>query len=450
MKRRNFLKGALLATAGVRSGNTQINNQSLFGPLIADPETILDLPKEFTYQIIARVGDEMDDGLLVPGRADGMHAFKGSEGKIIIICNHENHPTSFSHGPFGKENEKLGLIDQNLVYDFGKGKTPSTGGTTSIVYNPMTKKTERQYLSLAGTEINCAGGPTPWGSWLSCEETFKNPGTAFEGNLVVEREKRHGYVFEVPITSKKSVKPVPLKAMGRFEHEAASVDPVSGFIYLTEDKHRSLFYRFTPNVPKKLSRGGQLQALSIVEKPSFDTRNWFSRQMEEGKWMSTNWINLNDVDSNSNDLRLRGYDQGAAIFARGEGICYADDSFFFTATIGGTERMGQIFEYRPNRTNNKNEAGHIRLITESTTNSLLRHADNLVMSPWGDLIICEDTFEHCGLVGIKPNGEQYTLADNPYTDSELAGICFSPDGLIMFVNIQERGLTLAISGPWPS
>jgi hypothetical protein len=193
-----------------------------------------------------------------------------------------------------------------------------------------------------------------------------------------------------------------------------------------------------------------LQALSIVKKPSFDTRNWFSHQMEEGKWMNTNWINLNDVDSNSNDLRLRGYDRGAAIFARGEGICYADDSFFFTATIGGTERMGQVFEYRPNRTNNKNEAGHIRLITESTTNSLLRHADNLVMSPWGDLIICEDTYEHCGLVGIKSNGEQYQLADNPYTDSELAGICFSPDGSIMFVNIQERGLTLAIRGPWPS
>ena len=70
------------------------------------------------------------------------------------------------------------------------------------------------------------------------------------------------------------------------------------------------------------------------------------------------------------------------------------------------------------------------------------------MSPWGDLIVCEDTAGHCGLAGLRPDGTQYYLADNAYTDSELAGVCFSPDGKTMFLNIQEQGLTLAINGPW--
>ena len=72
------------------------------------------------------------------------------------------------------------------------------------------------------------------------------------------------------------------------------------------------------------------------------------------------------------------------------------------------------------------------------------------MAPWGDLIVCEDTSGHCGLVGIRPDGSQYALADNPHLSSELAGVCFSPDGEILFVNIQKPGLTLAITGPWPT
>ena len=79
---------------------------------------------------------------------------------------------------------------------------------------------------------------------------------------------------------------------------------------------------------------------------------------------------------------------------------------------------------------------------------MLRNADNICMSPWGDLIICEDTAGYCGLVGLRPDGQQYYFANNVYTDSELAGICFAPDGKTMFLNIQEQGLTLAINGPW--
>ncbi|MFQ5983281.1 MAG: alkaline phosphatase PhoX, partial [Woeseiaceae bacterium] len=201
----------------------------------------------------------------------------------------------------------------------------------------------------------------------------------------------------------------------------------------------------------RLHRGGRLQALCIVAKPSFDTRNWSERHsMKPGTWLETCWLDLDEPDSAQNDLRLRGADAGAAIFARGEGLCFTGSEFVLTATTGGPDRLGQVFAYRPGTGDGRpdEQPGALGLIAESTTDSLLRHADNVTMSPWGDLIICEDTANHCGLVGIRPDGQQYPLADNAYTNSELAGVCFSPDGSVMFVNIQVRGLTLAITGPW--
>ena len=450
ISRRNFIQSVALATA---STSASPSDSSGFGRLLKDPDDILDLPKGFSYQLISRQGDEMDDGLLVPARADGMAAFPGRNGNVNLVCNHENYPSQAGHGPFGRSHERFDRIDVASVYDPGNGKTPGTGGTTTIVYNPMSGRTIHRHLSLAGTEVNCAGGPTPWGSWLSCEEVFSDPGSGFEYGELVYREKRHGYIFEVPAATTHAVKPVPLRDMGRFVHEAAAVNPASGVVYLTEDQHRSLFYRFIPDIPGELARGGQLQALAIAERPSFDTRNWSDPQgMKQGKWMATRWIDMTDADSATDDLRLRGFEAGAARFARGEGLCYAGGSVFMTATYGGPNISGQIFEYRMSAADGTeaeaNDAGHIRLLAESTPQGVLQNADNLTMSPWGDLIICEDTHFHCGLVGIRPNGQQYVLADNAYNNSELAGICFSPDGTVMFVNIQLQGLTLAITGPW--
>tara|TARA_B100000959_G_scaffold98375_1_gene104071 strand:+ start:2892 stop:4262 length:1371 start_codon:yes stop_codon:yes gene_type:complete len=453
IKRRQFIQSAFLASVGINASGPMAAKRSPFGPLKADPRKILDLPNGFNYTVISEQGRMMNDGLLTPAQADGMAAFQNKNGNINLVCNHENHPASFKNSAFGVDNQYLEKLNSELIYDLGEKVTPGTGGTTTIEYNPVTRKTIRQHMSLIGTEYNCAGGPTPWGSWLSCEECFKAPGTTFERETVVKREKRHGYIFEVQALNPKVSIPIPIKDMGRFEHEAAAVDPFSGIIYLTEDKHRSLLYRFIPNKKNQLSLGGKLQALSFANKPSFDTRNWFDDSIKEGAWHEVKWIDLENVDPDENDLRLRGFDKGAARFARGEGICYAENSVFMTATIGGTERMGQVFEYRINREFSKNSrgaAGHIKLLAESNNESLLQHADNIIMSPWNDLIICEDTYNYCGLVGIEPNGSQYIFADNTYTDSELCGVCFSQNNSVMFVNIQDRGLTLAIHGPWPN
>ena len=453
--RRRFIQTLLVAAAAPATNSSLAgkSGNAGFGKLVPDPRQILDLPEGFEYHVVCRKGDEMDDGLLVPGEADGMAAFAGENGRVILICNHENRPRKLHNGPFGRELERLDRIDREKVYDFGRGRTPGAGGTTTIVYDPRSKQTERQHLSLAGTELNCAGGPTSWGSWLSCEECFEDVGARFEFYRNVFREHKHGYVFEVPTNSRGPVDPVPLRDMGRFEHEAAAVNPQSGVVYMTEDRVRSLLYRFIPHEPGKLHLGGQLQALCIAGKPSFDTRNWSHKgEMKTGEWLETCWIDLEDVDSARNDLRLRGFAAGAARFARGEGLCFTGEEFVITATIGGPERLGQVFAYRPSpreaRPDEQSEPGALGLIAESTRGSLLRHADNVTMSPWGDLIICEDTANHCGLVGIRPDGVQYLLADNAYTNSELAGVCFSPDESVMFLNIQVRGYTLAITGPW--
>lgn len=454
MDRRLFLQTlSVAAVTPIACGSRSAAGASDAGKLLADPDGILDLPPGFEYQVISSWGDEMDDGLRVPGSADGMAAFTGDDGEVILVCNHENVPGDPRSGPWGRKNERLSKVPPQSVYDIGAGATPGNGGTTTIVYDPANRRVVRRHLSLAGTELNCSGGPTPWGSWLSCEESFKDPGSLLENGRVLQRSRRHGYVFEVPASATELVDPVPLKDLGRFEHEAAAVSPTTGIVYMTEDRHRSLFYRFLPNVPGQLSMGGRLQALAIRGARGKDTRNWDKGQrIPTGRAMATSWIDLDDVDTDANDLRLRGREKGAAIFARGEGLCEAGGKMAFACTIGGPDRLGQVFVYTPSvnegQAGEKDHPGSLLLLAQATQDSLLRNADNLTASPWGDLIVCEDTADHCGLVGVRKDGSQYALADHAYSSSELAGVCFSPDGSILFVNVQYPGRTLAIRGPW--
>lgn len=456
LDRRHFIKTLVVAAASSATGaaKAELSDGVGFGRLVADPDGVMDLPSGFAYTIVASRGQEMDDGLLVPGLADGMAAFPGEDGGVILVCNHENHPYELAESPFGWGHERLEKVHPTKIYDAGSGKTPALGGTTTIHYDPKLRRRTHMHMSLIGTENNCAGGPTPWGSWLSCEECFFDPGTAFERGHVIRRNEKHGYVFEVPANLTEAVTPVPLKAMGRFEHEAAAVNPASGYVYLSEDRHDGLLYRFVPFVAGRLQEGGKLQALAIRDHSGYDTRNWLGQpRLAVGTRLEASWIDLDEADVDKNDLRHRGLERGAAIFARGEGLCFADGMLVMTATIGGQERLGQVFKYQPSAAEGTaaeaDNPGVFTLLAESTKDSVLRHADNIVLSPWGDLIACEDTADHCGLVGITPDGRQYKLADNAYTRSELAGICFSPDGLTMFVNIQLNGQTLAITGPWP-
>jgi secreted PhoX family phosphatase len=452
--RRRFLQCLAMAAATPPLPRAAYAGEAGIAPLRPDPDGLLDLPAGFSYRIVSRSGDTMADGFKVPPAHDGMAAFPGEDGRVILVCNHEMPPAFPEYSAFGSGFADLPDRVKKRVYDHGGGTSPGAGGTTTTVYNPRTGVTERQHLSLAGTELNCAGGPTPWGSWLSCEECFESPGTDFSRGRRVTRDELHGYVFEVPATEEGLADPAPIKAMGRFEHEACAVHEPTGIVYMTEDRHHSLFYRYIPDAPGRLHEGGRLQALAIAGRPALQLHNWSGdRAIDVGQTLDTHWVELDDVDPARNDLRLRGASAGAATFARGEGLCAAGDAFAFACTIGGPGRLGQVFLYRPGplegRDNEVEQPGQLTLLAEAGEDSLLRNADNLTMAPWGDLIVCEDTSGHCGLVGMRPDGSQYQLADNAYSNSELAGVCFAPDGETLFVNIQYPGTTVAITGPWP-
>lgn len=436
-----------LAACARKSPEVWTNANYGFGPLIADPEGVLDLPEGFSYRIISRHGDAMADGFFVPHRPDGMATFEGPDGLTIIVRNHEvSHTAQATEGPFGAGQERFPQIERDMLYDAGAGETsPCMAGTTTIVYDTQNQRLVREYLSLIGTIRNCAGGPTPWNTWVSCEESVERAG----GRLLVD----HGYCFEVPASADPVLaEPVALKAMGRFNHEAIAVDPVSGVVYLTEDRGDGLVYRFIPNVPGHLREGGVLQALAIIDQPSLDTRNWDTATVAVGDQLRVEWIDLDEIDAPTDDLRYRGFGDGAARFARGEGMWYGEGAVYFACTNGGSERKGQIWRYTPSgaegTADEAQSPGTLELFVEPNDGALIDNADNLTVTPWGDLIVCEDGSGEQFLVGVTPEGELYRFARNAISNSELAGATFSPDGTTLFFNIQHEGLTLAVTGPW--
>jgi len=453
--RRDFLRNASIVTigfAGLRhiTGCASTGDEAVEMTLKPDPKKLFDLPEGFTYQAISRQGERMDDGLFVPGKHDGMATFAGPDAKTILVRNHELEPGDKDVGPFGKKNELLEYPDQHLFYDFGRGKKPMLGGTSTLLYNTKEQRLERHFLSLAGTSRNCAGGATPWGSWISCEETVDDPDD--------ELEKEHGFNFEVPADATELVKAVPLIEMGRFRHEAIAVDPRSGVVYETEDRPNGLLYRYLPHQKGRMIAGGRLQALRIKGQKSTDTRNWYgTRRIEVGQTLDVEWVDVSDFDPAEDELRVYGYFvHSCARFARAEGMWYGREAIYFACTTGGEARKGQIWRYFPSRfegTSEENNApGRLELFVEPNDNSIVENADNLTVAPWGDLFVCEDqegkTSPGQYLLGVTPSGHVYKFGKNALNEAELAGVCFSPDGSTLFVNIYTPGITLAITGPW--
>jgi uncharacterized protein len=411
-----------------------------YGELVPDPAGLLDLPRGFSYRVISSVGDLMDDGLPTPDRFDGMGAIALNDRRVALVRNHELHPRHADKGAFrGASNA--------LAFDRA-GDRPLPGGTSTLVFDYKAGRLESQYLSLAGTIRNCAGGVAPWGSWLTCEEDVSRAGS---GGLA----RDHGWVFEVPAGWRGLVQPEPLKGLGRFNHEAAAVDPRTGIVYLTEDREDGLLYRFLPETRGQLARGGRLQALAFLD-PTLpaDSRNWSGITLPVSAWRTVRWVELDHVEAPEDDLRQRGAAKGAVLFARGEGIHMGDGELYFCCTNGGAAKLSQIMRYRPSRfegqPGERAEPGQLQNFLESTDPQALNFGDNLTVAPNGHLIICEDQYTETvanHLRGIAPDGSVYPFG-RLHAQTELAGACFAPDGATMFVNVYSPGKTLAITGPW--
>ena len=465
MNRRLFLtnlslasSGAFLAFSGLakraevlaNAGNLSHLKAFGYGELVPTAtkntgETFLALPKGFEYNVIGKVGGVMTDGQKTPRAHDGMATFE-VRNELRIVRNHE-----VSGGRVPKEGAAIGKANH---YDETAG-----GGTTTLVINPKTREVEKDFVSLSGTLINCAGGRTPWGSWISCEETTLGQTVVTNAKGVKEGGflKPHGYCFEVPASVNNNVSPVPLKAMGRFVHEAIAVDKKSGTVYLTEDNGKAGFYRFLPKRSKRLAEGGVLQMLAVKDKPNLDTRTG----QKTGAVFTANWVTIDNpdpIEADVDDLAVykQGFAKGAATFSRLEG-CYADEKgrIYFVSTSGGDTKGGQVWLYEPN---NKNE-GRLTLLFESPSREILDMPDNICLKPKSDLLfICEDS-DYVGEGGtpdnfmriLTPGGKIADFARNitpNFTSSEFAGSTFSKDGKTLFVNLQSIGATFAIWGDW--
>lgn len=393
----------------------------------------LSLPRGFNYTALSHTGKSMSDGHPTPAAFDGMAAFPLPNGNVRLVRNHESRDAPATATVKG---------DVRQAYDPRGG-----GGTTSLeVRVAPDGKVElvRDFVSLGGTIVNCAGGPTPWGSWLSCEESVAGRAEGWG--------REHGYVFEVPAAAERQVAPVPLAAMGRFVHEAVAVDRATGIVYETEDYRLTAgFYRFLPAQPGRLAAGGRLQMLAVEGRPNYDT----GTGQTVGARLPVRWVDITDpepVPFGPTAVFDQGYALGGARFARLEGCWAGDDSIYFQTTDGGDAGLGQVWRYRPRG----RDGGDLVLVFESPSQDVLDSPDNITVSPRGGIVICEDGEGEQYLRGLTPDGAIFDLAENLLNTTEFAGACFSPDGRVLFVNIMgsnvdagpEQGRTLAIQGPW--
>jgi secreted PhoX family phosphatase len=405
----------------------------------------------------------LDDGTLLPGRHDGMAAFRGHKGTYILVRNHEVNGTTGAFGP-------------GTPYD-----SAAPGGTTTVEVSRF-GQVERAFTSLNGTQMNCSGGPMPWGSWVSCEETINGPdvGPDFTGVSNVPLTKRHGFVFEVPKRGQSDREPIT--AAGRFAHESVAFDPDDGALYLSEDNFGwpSGFYRYVPKRNPlrtgRLDNRGRLQMLKVKNRHNADLA---ASQPARARYR-VEWVDIDDPapsfpytpgqtapttsDTALTHVSRQGWAQGAAYFSRLEGTVYDRGVVYFTSTQGGGAAetslgpiadgygngSGQVWAYH-------SRSRTLSLVYQSPGPDVLDFPDNVTTSPRGTLVVCEDNVNDNYLRGLTPHGELFDIALNRLTGStgtnrfndEFAGSTFSPDGHTLFVNIQaSRGMTFAIWGPW--
>jgi secreted PhoX family phosphatase len=411
-----------------------------YGPLVPDPNGLLDLPEGFRYQVLSREGDPLRSGEgRVPSNHDGMTALPGRRGRVHLVRNHENRATA-----------RLGVptVD-GLTYD-PAGK----GGCTALTLDARNEVLSER-VAIAGTAVNCSGGPTPWNTWLTCEETEDKAGT--NGYA-----KDHGFIFEVDPADPRRTGAVPLTAMGRFQHEAVAVDPRNGVVYETEDafiQPFGLFYRFLPRKPLggtgALRAGGRLQAMRVPDLPDL------SAVREPGaSFDGVEWVDVPDPLAAKTPVRLQDYGKrGITRAQKLEGCYWGGRSVYFVSSYArsregsAADHFGQIWRYDPDR-----RRLTLVIVFGPDTDVQLpgESPDNICLAPSGGLMVCEDGNGAQHVYGVTRKGEVYEMArgrQNIGTDDEpewgeFAGVAFSPDGRTMYVNCYTPGTTFAVTGPW--
>ncbi|MFD8552044.1 alkaline phosphatase PhoX [Streptomyces fradiae] len=435
--------GALGTAPGAVAAPPERGGGLGYGPLLDDPAGVLALPAGFSYRVLTHSGvTRLESGEFTPERHDGTAAFPGPRGVTLLVNNHE------LKGPRAKWRHPVPLAE-GLVYD------PAAAGGCTVV-EAHRDGTTAEWVGIAGTSTNCAGGATSWGTWLTCEE---NSDRAGENGMT----KDHGYVFEVdPHDRRANRDPKPIKAFGRFDHEAVVIDPRRGHAYLTEDDSspNGLFYRWVP--PQGFRHGrGRLRTLAddagVLQAPRcFDASGRFvddlSRATRTGTVYGVDWVDVPDRDARTVAVREQFGDGDITRARKLEGMWWADGgaylvSSFARAESPGAPHDGQVWFYDPKRRTLTLKV-LLGVNAAPDQDGAFDGPDNITVSPYGGLVIAEDGDGIQHLFGATDSGRTYPIARNDLNDSEFAGVVFSPDGRTLYANIQQPGLLLAITGPW--
>ncbi|WP_225836539.1 alkaline phosphatase PhoX [Streptomyces sp. NK08204] len=441
-----------LASTDIRAGEEESEYEQHgvgYGPLVPDPDGILALPAGFRYRILTYSGrTTLESGEFTPSHHDGTSAFEGPRGAVLLVNNHE------LKGPRTTWEYPVPLTE-GLVYD------PAAAGGCTVV--EVRRDHVAEWVGVAGTSTNCAGGHTPWGTWLTCEETEDKAGRN-------GMTKDHGYVFEVdPADRRANRDPKPVKALGRYAHEAVVVDPRRGHLYLTEDAAgpNGLLYRWTPPEGFRHGRGrlrtladdaGVLQAFRCFDSGGNYVDD-LSRATKTGTVFGVDWVDVPDRDAGTVSVRKQFADGEVTRARKLEGMWWGDGGAYIVSSYARAESPvqhdGQVWFYDPaHRTLTLKVL--LGVNPAPAADGAFDGPDNITVSPYGGLVIAEDGEGVQHLFGATDSGRTYPIARNELNVgteeapeySEFTGVTFSPDGSTLFAGIQEPGILLAITGPW--